>query len=470
MRRFKLVGLVFAALLAAAPAVAEKKVALVVGVDDYPNFPADMQLERAVADAEAIGDALQALGFRVTRLTEGVSQELFLRRFGEFLSGIERGDTALFFFAGHGVGIDGTNYLIPADVPRITDGNERLVKSRSLSETDLIADIRDRGARVTVMVIDACRNNPFPRAGTRSLGLQRGLAVKPPAEGVFSIYSAGLGQQALDRLGDGDRSRNSVFTRVFVEQLRRPGISLIDLGENVREEVKAIADTVAHPQVPAYYNEVTGARSVFLAGRGTDAPPAVAERPRPAPLPAPVLPPAVERPRPSPPADDFAREKALWEAAQAQNSVLGYQSYLQRFPDGTFSGVARGAIAKLTAPPRAEPAPRVEAAPPPNRGEPAPPPAWSPPPGPVAALPAAAGFIFPDSDRRPLSPAEVARLSPAQARIARNEIFARRGRFFQDPALTAHFRRFAWYRPFTWDPPLNAVEKANASLIQAYER
>jgi uncharacterized protein len=77
-----------------------------------------------------------------------------------------------------------------------------------------LSDVRDRGARIAVIVIDACRNNPFPRTGTRALGLSRGLNIKEPAEGVFSIYSAGLGQQALDRLSDKDPSRNSVFTRV----------------------------------------------------------------------------------------------------------------------------------------------------------------------------------------------------------------------------------------------------------------
>src|SRR5687768_14743195 len=117
MRLGRLIGVAVAAfLIAAGPAAAEKKLALVVGINGYPNFPDEMQLERAVADAEAIAETLGGLGFRVTRLTEGVTQEAFLRRFGEFLSSIERGDTALFFFAGHGVGIDGTNYLIPADV------------------------------------------------------------------------------------------------------------------------------------------------------------------------------------------------------------------------------------------------------------------------------------------------------------------------------------------------------------------
>ena len=79
-----------------------------------------------------------------------------------------------------------------------------------------------------MIVIDACRDNPFPKRGTRSLGATRGLAVKEPAEGVFSIYSAGFGQEALDRLPGTDASPNSVFTRVFVEQLKKPGVNLLE--------------------------------------------------------------------------------------------------------------------------------------------------------------------------------------------------------------------------------------------------
>ena len=218
------------------PVWAERRLAFVSGINNYPNLPKELQLQRAVADAETVGDALQALGFAVTRVIGEATQEGFLRRFEEFTHGIDAGDTAVFFFAGHGIGLDGTNYLLPADVPKLGGGDERLMKSRSMAETDLISDIRDRGARITVMIIDACRNNPFPRAGTRSLGLSRGLNVKEPAEGVFSIYSAGLGQEALDRLSDLDPSTNSVFTRVFVEHLKKPELSLIDLGESVRDE------------------------------------------------------------------------------------------------------------------------------------------------------------------------------------------------------------------------------------------
>jgi hypothetical protein len=89
-----------------------------------------------------------------------------------------------------------------------------------------------------------------------------------------------------------------------------------------------------------------------------------------------------------------------------------------------------------------------------------------------AAPPAAAAhdFIFPDSDRRYLTRQELTRLTRDQLRRARNEIYARRGRFFQDANLTAYFSRFPWYRPHTWDPPLTPIEQANVGLIQSMER
>ena len=79
-------------------------------------------------------------------------------------------------------------------------------------------------------------------------------------------------------------------------------------------------------------------------------------------------------------------------------------------------------------------------------------------------------FIFTDSDRVRLTAAMLRGLSADQLRLARNEIYARRGRFFRDPALAAHFSRFAWYRPYAWDVPLNAIEQANISLIASLER
>ncbi|GEP11865.1 hypothetical protein MMMDOFMJ_4452 [Methylobacterium gnaphalii] len=275
MRRVGLIGLL-TLFLWPAPAGAAERLAFVVGVGSYQNLGQDAQLARPPADAQAVGDTLQGLGFRVTLLSHAVTQENFLRRFSIFADQVQPGDTALVYFAGHGIAIQGTNYLLPSDIPAVEAGQEMLARSRSLAEADLSAALRQRGARVVVMVIDACRNNPFPRNGTRAIGQDAGLARTEPADGVFSLYAAGAGQQALEKLPGSDPNPNSVFTRIFVQQIRKPGLNLIDLGESVRDEVARLAETVPHKQVPAYYNEVRGARFVSLASTDAAAPPAVA--------------------------------------------------------------------------------------------------------------------------------------------------------------------------------------------------
>ncbi len=300
-------------------AQAAERLAFVVGVERYTNLGPSAQLLRPAADAQAVAGALQGFGYQVTLLSSLVTQEMFLRRFGNFVDKVQPGDTALVYFAGHGIALQGTNYLLPSDIPVIEPGQEMLARSRSLAEADLSAALRDKGARVVVMVVDACRDNPFPKSGTRSVGLDRGLARTEPADGVFSLYAAGAGQQALDRLPGDDPNPNSVFTRVFVQQLKKPGLNLIDLGESVRDEVAKLAETVPHKQVPAYYNEVRGARFLSLAdpqapvasppetvvppvtSRPADPPPSSVIVPAPAPKPLPPLPQVTLPPRPTVP-------------------------------------------------------------------------------------------------------------------------------------------------------------------------
>lgn len=282
VRRIRPILLLLSLILPAA-AQASERLAFVVGVKDYVNLGPSAQLRRPAADAQAVAGTLEGLGYTVTLLSSGVTQEAFLRRFGSFVDKVQPGDTALVYFAGHGIAMQGTNYLLPSDIPAIEVGQEMLARSRSLAEADLSSALRDKGARVVVMVVDACRDNPFPKNGTRSVGLDRGLARTEPADGVFSLYAAGAGQQALDRLPGDDPDPNSVFTRIFVRQLKKPGLNLIDLGESVRDEVAKLAETVPHKQVPAYYNEVRGARFLSLAGPEAALPaetvPQVAERP-----------------------------------------------------------------------------------------------------------------------------------------------------------------------------------------------
>jgi hypothetical protein len=261
--------------LLATPAAAEKRVALAIGNDLYPNLPADRQLKKAVNDATTIAGALRSLGFEVIVGTN-LGRQAMIDKLAEFTARLQPGDTAALFFAGHGVAIAGVNYLIPSDVPAVTEGAEARVRGASLAEPDLIAELQARSVRVALLVIDACRDNPFPRAAGRSIGNTRGLADAKPARGIFTLYSAGIGQTALDRLGGSDTAHNSVFTRIFAEQLKRPELHLGDLAVEVRERVAELAlkatdergEPAPHEQTPAYYDQTLGGR-IYLAGLST---------------------------------------------------------------------------------------------------------------------------------------------------------------------------------------------------------
>ncbi len=262
--------------LAAAPAAAEKRVALSIGNDLYPNLPADRQLKKAVNDAATVAEALSSLGFEVIVGTN-LGRQAMIDRLADFTARLEPGDTAAVFFAGHGVAIAGVNYLVPSDVPAVTEGAEARVRGASIAEPDLIAELQARSVRVAFVVIDACRDNPFPRAAGRSIGNTRGLADSKPARGIFTLYSAGIGQTALDRLSNNDTAHNSVFTRVFAEELKRPELHLGDLAVEVRERVAALAlkatddagRPAPHEQTPAYYDQTLGGRIYLSASPPT---------------------------------------------------------------------------------------------------------------------------------------------------------------------------------------------------------
>ncbi|UWU81810.1 caspase family protein [Bradyrhizobium yuanmingense] len=254
----------------ATPAWAEKRVALVIGNDLYPNLPADRQLKKAANDATTVADALRSLGFDIV-LGTNLGRQGMIDRLADFTSRLVPGDTAAVFYAGHGVAIAGVNYLVPSDVPTVNEGAEARVRGASIAEPDVIAELQAKAVRVAFVVIDACRDNPFPRAAGRSIGNTRGLADARPARGIFTLYSAGIGQTALDQLGSNDTAHNSVFTRIFVEQLKRPELHLGDLAVEVRERVAALALTATdaggqaapHEQTPAYYDQTLGGR-IFL--------------------------------------------------------------------------------------------------------------------------------------------------------------------------------------------------------------
>ena len=164
--------------------------------------------------------------------------------------------------------MDGANYILPADVPEIGAGQVTRLTGAAVSEDYITAELLRSGARIAVVVLDACRDNPFARPGTKGVGGEKGLQPRRPAERGVSFYAANRGEAALDRLSDGDRNPNSVYP-ALVPALTRPGLDLPALAVEVREEVTRLARTVRHEQHPAYYDGTSGGR-VFLAGLPRD--------------------------------------------------------------------------------------------------------------------------------------------------------------------------------------------------------
>lgn len=288
-------------LLLASPANAERR-ALVIGNDRYQHIT---ELKNARADAKAIAKALEETGFKVMLLLDQKhgAMKKALRNFKNELAG---GDEAVFFFAGHGAQIGGTNYLLPVD---LAGEDEEQVKDEAIPLQRILDDLQDQKVRFSLALIDACRDNPFKGAG-RSIGT-RGLAPTSAADGQMIIFSAGTGQQALDRVGDKDRSPNGLFTRVFLKEMKTPGVPVHETLRKVRAEVVKIAKSVNHQQTPAIYDQAVG-NFFFVQGKRAAEPPPVVEavvEERPAPVVAkPATPPVAEpaapeeKPAPSEPA------------------------------------------------------------------------------------------------------------------------------------------------------------------------
>ncbi len=223
--------------------------ALIIGNDNYRSVA---PLKNAREDAKAIASTLQSIGDQVV-LKLDLNEKDMKAAIRNFSSQINGGDEVLFYYAGHGVQLGAANYLLPVD---IGGDSEAQVRDDAIQLQRVLDDMVDRRAKFTLAVVDACRDNPFKSAG-RSIG-GRGLAPTSAATGQMIIFSAGVGQQALDQLGPKDKSRNGLFTRVFLKEIQKPGVSVDRVVRNVRSEVVDLAKSVGHEQVPAIYDQVVG--------------------------------------------------------------------------------------------------------------------------------------------------------------------------------------------------------------------
>jgi hypothetical protein len=296
---------------------AENRLALVIGINDYQNV---FSLQKAVGDAKAIQEALQSVGFQVSALFNS-NRRSFNAALSAFANRIQPGDVVLVHYSGHGVQLDGENFLLPADVPSPAAVDKEFLKSEAIALSVMIDRIKAAGARTAVFIIDACRNNPYVSATTRGVGGTRGLAAVAPPKGTFVMYSAGQGQSALDRLSDEDREPTSVYTRTLRAKIMVEGLAITELARTVRDEVEAAAGRVNHEQRPAYYDELSGAPFYFVPPKGQPA--ARSQQARPEPCGA---------------AADH------WRSAEAMGTAAAFEDHLARFPDCAFAGLARARL------------------------------------------------------------------------------------------------------------------------------
>ncbi|MCE9568393.1 MAG: caspase family protein [Rhodocyclales bacterium] len=221
-----------------AMAAAEQKVALVIGNSAYPSS----RLRNPVNDAKAMADKLRALGFEVILRTDSNLREM-TRSFSQFGQKLTPGSVSLFYYAGHGVQVRGKNYLIPVDAEI---ENEASVTSEAVDVDQLLNQLGP--ARLSMVILDACRNNPFERR-FRAAG-SGGLAQIDAPTGTLLAYATAPGKVAADGHGS-----NGVYTEALLKALDMPGLKVEDVFKQVRINVVRASDG---QQTPWESSSLTG--------------------------------------------------------------------------------------------------------------------------------------------------------------------------------------------------------------------
>jgi TRAP-type mannitol/chloroaromatic compound transport system substrate-binding protein len=299
MRRIARLMTVIAAILAGASTVAaNERIALVIGNAAYPNIP----LANPVNDARLIATALRGQGFDVIETLDAGENEmkLAIKDFGNRLKAAQGAAIGLLYYAGHGVQVQGENYLIPVDAQIEDEGD---VDIYAINANAILRTLEDARNGLNIVILDACRNNPFTRSFRAAT---RGLATMSAPTGTLIAYSTSPGSVALD--GNGV---NSPYTAALATAIGDPGVPIEKVFKNVRDVV--LAETQGK-QTPWEASSLTGP-DLYLAGGATTTI--------------------------TPPADDRAFELAFWDAIKDSDRPADFDDYLARFPNGTFAGLAK---------------------------------------------------------------------------------------------------------------------------------
>ena len=315
-----LICMAFAADAAQDSAKADKRVAFVVGNGNYKNVAA---LPNPPIDAKAMAAVLRNVGFEVVEGTN-LTRDTMTERLLEFGKKAQGADVAVFFYAGHGIAISGSNYLLPVDADI---KSEMDVKLGAAINIDLTLDQTMSDAKVKLVFLDACRDNPFAAkiksntSATRSVSVGSGLAEMKSGEGTLIAFATGPGQTALDGTGGG----NSPFTRALIDNITQPGIEIQQAMTKVRAEVN---EQTNKGQLPWGHTNLIG--SVYLnpapaaAASTSAAPAAVAST-----------------------SGNTDVELEFWRSIKDSNKPEELNAYLSSYPNGQFKSLALSRIASL---------------------------------------------------------------------------------------------------------------------------
>ncbi len=355
LRRLGLAALSLAMLLmAGATASAQpglKRVALVIGNAAYANAP---QLANPRNDARAMATSLRSVGFIVE---EGIDLDTAgmysaIRTFGGLA---ETADVALVFYAGHGIQVDGTNYLLPTDVSL---SRERDLNYEGVALELIMSEVAQT-KRLGVVILDACRDNPFAQQLARSMGptrstlVGRGLArvEEAPADTLIA-FATRDGAVADDGTGV-----NSPYTTALLSHLTEPGL---EIGQYFRKVRDTVLDSTNGRQEPFVYGSLS-ADQFYLNPPATG----VVQQ-------AAITPPTVPSQSVTTPQEDRGMsndtERLFWESIRDSNNTADFEAYLQQFPSGVFAALARNRIAIIVGTEQSV-APPATVSPPPDRTE-----------------------------------------------------------------------------------------------------
>lgn len=230
----------------------ERRIALVIGNGQYDTG----RLKNPVNDATDMTAALQRLGFTVV-LKKNARQREMDEAIQDFGNRLKRGGVGLFYYAGHGIQVNGVNYLIPI---KATINKESDVKYETVDANKVLDEMATANNGLNIVILDACRDNPFARSFRNA---SRGLAIVSTAPaGTFISYSTGPGQVARD--GEG---RNSPYTAALIQYMKEPGLPIEDVFKGVRQKLRKETG-----QVPWELSSLEG-RFYFRPGRAADSTP-----------------------------------------------------------------------------------------------------------------------------------------------------------------------------------------------------